>query len=122
MKVKDLKKKLSKLPDDMDVKILLPEVEDWADVKTEEIHLKKLKHEVNVEMINSQNKQLNEEYNLGRKTDYTVDDRDDIGEWEIHGHHLESEVKTMYDFKEALLLKPKSRGKSTFDRYGNIEY
>jgi len=116
MKVKDLKKQLNKLPDDMDVKILLPEVEDWADVKIEKISLKKMKKEEKLGLINWQNKQ----YDLGRPETKIEDVKE--SEWEIHGEYLDDKVKTMYDFKEALLLKPKSRGKSTFDRFGKIQY
>lgn len=116
MKVIDLKKKLDKLPDNMDVKILLPELEDWADVRTEKISLKKMKKEEKLGLINWQNKY----YNLGNPEMKIEDVKE--SEWEIHDHYLDDNLKTMYDFKEALLLRPKARGKSTFDRQGKIEY
>jgi len=125
MKVKKLKEILDKLPDNLDVKMLLPEVEDWVDFKMKEIHLCRLKKEVKVEVINAKNKDLNENHGLNKKTDYTLKDvkNDD---WEFVGDATSftdpEDFKEWYEEKKALLIVNKQKGKVCHNRLGTIEY
>jgi len=122
MKVKDLKKFLSKYPDTMDIKMNIPLVDDWADIKIQPTHLKRMKKSEHVAMCNWQNK----EYNLGRpkKKITDTDVKNKKMTWEYANVNIDKEngVLDVYQYKEALVITSVFRGKKTFDRLGTIEY
>jgi len=122
MKIKDLKKFLEKYPDDMDIKMELPMVGDWADIKLHHTKLQRMKKEEFVGMCNWQNK----EYKLGRKimklSDPDVKKRKMEWEFAQPGLNKQLKIEDVYEYKEAIVITNKPRGKSSFDRMGTIEY
>jgi hypothetical protein len=111
MKVKDLKKKLEKLPDDLDVKMLLPLVDDWADITLNNVCLYRMKKDIRCKVRNNQNREFfNKELGQDRRTDYTPEEMPDE-EWSLYN-----------GFVEALVISNKTRGKTDYDRNGTIEY
>ena len=127
MTVRELKKKLSKLPDDFEVKMLLPLVDDWADIKIQKVSMYRMRKEVLCEVVNKQNEILfNAQYGENRRTDYTPDEMTEKP-WEINdgfvrSMHSDEEFNETYETKEAILIVNKSRGKTDWDRYGSIQY
>jgi hypothetical protein len=127
MKVKDLKKSLEELPDDLDVKMLLPLVDDWADIKLKNVCLYRMKKDVRSEVINRQNEEFfNKELGQDRKTDYTPEDMPDE-DWKLYNGFVFSSISQedfyeTYETKEALVISNKTRGKTDYDRNGTIEY
>jgi hypothetical protein len=127
MTVKELKNKLNELPDDLEVKMVLPMVDDWADIKMESVCLYRMKKEVRCDVVNKQNDEFfNKELGQNRRTDYTPDEMPDE-EWKLYNNFVFSSISEedfyeTYDTREALLISNKKRGKQSFDRIGSIEY
>jgi hypothetical protein len=126
MKVKELIKELQKLPANMEVKMFLPIVEDWVDIKLDEVELHRVNKETKLEVRNKQNIYLNEEHNMGRRTDYTIDEIEN-DEWELYDDMSMSSVddkmyEECYDKTNVLLISNVFKGVSSFDRMGEMEY
>jgi hypothetical protein len=126
MKVEELIKELQKLPTDMEVKMFLPIVEDWVDIKLDEVELHRVNKETKLEVRNKQNIHLNEEHNMGRRTDYTIDEIEN-DEWELYDTMSMSAIddkmyEECYDKTNVLLISNVFKGVSSFDRMGEMEY
>ena len=126
MKVEELIKELQKLPTDMEVKMFLPIVEDWVDIKLDEVELHRVNKETKLEVRNKQNIYLNEEHNMGRRTDYTIDEIEN-DEWELYDTMSMSAIddkmyEECYDKTNVLLISNVFKGVSSFDRMGEMEY
>ena len=126
MVVKELIEELQKLPNDMEVKMFLPIVEDWVDINIDVSELNRLKREVKLDVTNKQNKHFNEEYGHDRRTDYTIDDiKED--DWELYDYIAMSstskeEYDEWYEKKNIALISNVLKGKSSYDRMGEMEY
>tara|TARA_R110002126_G_scaffold228839_1_gene373238 strand:+ start:1124 stop:1504 length:381 start_codon:yes stop_codon:yes gene_type:complete len=126
MKVDEIIKELQKLPSDMEVKMYIPIVEDWVDIKLDEVELHRVNKETKLEVRNKQNIHLNEDHNMGRRTDYTIDEIEN-DEWELYDTMSMSAIddkmyEECYDKTNVLLISNVFKGVSTFDRMGDIEY
>ena len=110
----------------MEVKMFLPIVEDWVDIKLDEVELHRVNKETKLEVRNKQNIHLNEEHNMGRRTDYTIDEIEN-DEWELYDTMSMSAIddkmyEECYDKTNVLLISNVFKGVSSFDRMGEMEY
>lgn len=126
MKIKnvgDLKKYLEAFPDNMEVKFYNGMVDDWHNLDVIESELFKEKPSFTLKLINYQRESNNQpKLNKLSKGSYKA------REWEFANEFNQTfaddkiEQKKCFSEKKILLFQGQSRGKSTFDRLGDISY
>ena len=118
--VGDLKELLGTFSDKTDIKMLIPYVEDWADIEIFEATLFRMKRKERCKLINLSNKYHHPEtYKEVQLKDVKMPG------WDILDGSFESEsdeYKKLHQFKKVVMISNKSRNKSTFDRLGDIHY
>ena len=125
MKIKnvgELKKFLENFPDNMEIKYYNGMVDDWHNIDVIENVLFKEKPAFTLKLINYQ-RERNNEPKLTKLTKGSFRAR----EWEFANEFNQTfldaaEQKRCFSTKKILLFQGKTRGKSTFDRMGDINY
>lgn len=119
MKKAKLLEMIQALPDGSDILFWNPLVSDWMEISPvlTPMQLFKLKPSVEYACVVQQNKDLGtttpptkQEWRKTSKTD-----------WEALHSVVDTEL-SMYDRKNVVVLQAKPRGRSTYDRHGQISY
>lgn len=127
MKKSKLLELLADIPDDGEVYIWNGFVQDWMDIgQVEEAHLCKMSNSYMREMcrlekchdVKDWSAQLTgkeiKEANAAWRQNY---------KWELNPYVTEQDVKEgRYKMKHAFILNAKTKGETTFDRFGNLSY
>lgn len=114
MKGKKLKKIIKEIDDSVDVKMYHPAVDDWVDFELLDVYMYRMKKDYLLELINLQNKQ--------RGVDKIVTECREP-KWELYEYDsIDEDEKEGYEFKKIKLIANKTKGESTFDRLGTINY
>lgn len=122
MKIKnigDLKKYIADLPDNMEIKYYNGMVDDWHNVDVLETELIKEKPSFTLKLINAFNEREGKPlWDKLKKGLFKPRD------WEFNDY-IEEENKDLlkcFSRKKVLLIQGVKRGKSSFDRMGEIDY
>jgi hypothetical protein len=121
MKIKnigDLKKYIADLPDSMEIKYYNGMVDDWHNVDVLETELIKEKPSFTLKLINAFNEREGKPlWDKLKKGSFKPRD------WEFNEFIEEdSELMKCFSRKKVLLIQGVKRGKSSFDRMGEIDY
>lgn len=113
MKVKDLKKILEKYPDNLEIKIHNGFVDDWQDFKVDETFLERYSK--------SSMEITREVYN--KKHNKNLELKEFKNNWEYPNIFMSNEDrKKRMIFKNILLIQPKRKGVTSYDRLGKMSY
>lgn len=112
MLVKDLIEQLEKFPKNMEVKLHNGFVDDWQYFNLLGTELEKWDDDYIYEMAKKQNKRL------GMRHDFPKSEMKKE-EWTYREY---SDIHPNKKYKKVLLINPKAKNKTVFDRVGNMTY
>jgi hypothetical protein len=118
MKVKKLKELLDKLPDNAEIKMFHPSVDDWVDFEIVETQLMRMKRTALLESINLRRQRDGEP--LVSLEDVSFDTWEFIDVYS--GVHFDENNIKNYETKKIMLISNKTKGATTFDRLGTMSY
>ena len=116
----DLKEVLEQYDDKIELKMFIPLVEDWADIVVTEETLVRMKRKEKHKLINLAGKYHNPETHK----DYPLS-KIEMPEWELEDKAFVTDresYKKLHQSKKVIMFSHRLRGKSDFDRSGDIDY